>query len=100
MDLVVTYLAAHVLRTKDAADRAAYVARAIETVPEAAKLAEYCDVFCDPAGFTAGECRAILEAALGSGMRLRLHADQTGQAGGIQLATELRASSADHLEHA
>src|SRR5205823_9109679 len=48
----------------------------------------------------AGECRAILEAALGSGMRLRLHADQTGQAGGIQLATELRASSADHLEHA
>ena len=71
MDVVVTYLAAHVLPTKDAADRAAYVARAIETVPEAARLAEYCDVFCDPAGFTAGECRAILEAALGSGMRLR-----------------------------
>ena len=100
VEVVVTYLAAHVLPTKYAADRAAYVARAIETVPEAATLAEYCDVFCDPAGFTAGECRAILEAALRSGMRLRLHADQTGRAGGIQLATELGASSADHLEHA
>jgi imidazolonepropionase len=33
-------------------------------------------------------------------MRLRFHADQTGHAGGIKLAAELQASSADHLEHA
>jgi imidazolonepropionase len=100
IEMVSTCLAAHVLPAEYADRREAYVAQAARTVSEAAPLAEYCDAFCDPAGFTQAECRAILEAALRSGMRLRLHADQTGWAGGIQLAVELGASSADHLEHA
>jgi imidazolonepropionase len=100
IDVVTTYLGAHVLPDEYAGDRAAYVALVIETLPEAATLAEYCDVACDPVSFTVAECRSIAAAAVQHGMRLRFHADQTGHAGGIQLAAELGASSADHLEHA
>jgi imidazolonepropionase len=100
IDVVPTYLGAHVLPKEYAGDRAAYVALVIATLDEAAALADYCDVCCDPVGFTAGECRLIASAARSHGLRLRVHADQTGHAGGIQLATELGASSADHLEHA
>jgi imidazolonepropionase len=100
VEVVPTYLGAHVLPGEFANDRAAYVALVIETIAEAASLAEYCDVCCDPVGFTVEECRSIATAASRHGLRLRVHADQTGHAGGIKLATELGASSADHLEHA
>lgn len=100
VEVVATYLAAHAVPKGSDGDRAGYVARMIESLADAAPLAEYCDVFCDPAGFSAAECRPILEAAVRHGLRLRVHADQTGHAGGIRLATELGASSADHLEHA
>jgi imidazolonepropionase len=100
IEVIPTYLGAHVLPAEYADDRAAYVALVIDTLDEAAALAEYCDVCCDPVGFTVAECRSIAEAAATRGLRLRVHADQTGHAGGIQLAAELGASSADHLEHA
>ena len=100
VDVIPTYLGAHVLPDEYTHDRAAYVALVIDTLAEAAPLAEYCDVCCDPVGFTVEECRSIATAASRRGLRLRVHADQTGPAGGIKLATELGASSADHLEHA
>jgi imidazolonepropionase len=100
VDVVTTYLGAHVLPDEYTGDRTAYVAQVIDTLAEAATLAEYCDVCCDPVSFTAEECRSIVVAAKSHGMRLRFHADQTGHAGGIKLAAELQASSADHLEHA
>jgi imidazolonepropionase len=100
VEVVTTYLGAHVLPDEYAGDRAAYVALVIDTLPEAGTLAEYCDVCCDPVSFTVEECRSIAAAATHHGMRLRFHADQTGHAGGIKLAAELQASSADHLEHA
>ena len=42
----------------------------------------------------------MLTAALELGFGLRVHADQTGPAGGVGLAVELGAASADHLDHA
>jgi imidazolonepropionase len=100
IEVVRSFLGAHVLPDEYSHDRAGYVALVIEMLPEAATLAEYCDIACDPVSFTSDECRAIAAAATRHGMRLRFHADQTGHAGGIQLAAELQASSADHLEHA
>jgi imidazolonepropionase len=67
---------------------------------EAATLADYCDVTCDPIGFTFEECLEVGEAARGLGMRIRVHADQFGDARGALLAACLGASAADHLDYA
>jgi imidazolonepropionase len=63
------------------------------------KLAEYCDVFCEEKVFTVAETRKILSAARRNGLGLRVHADQLSLSGGAKLAAELRAVTADHLEH-
>ncbi|MFQ5554099.1 MAG: imidazolonepropionase [Acidimicrobiia bacterium] len=97
VDIVPTYLGAHVVPSGVARD--GYVAEVIATLSEARALAEYCDVFCDPAAFSIAETRAICEAAMALGFRIRLHADQTGPVGAAELAAELGAASADHLDH-
>ncbi|VAW08293.1 Imidazolonepropionase [hydrothermal vent metagenome] len=92
-----TYLGAHVVPTQT--DRRIFVDQIIATLPEARLLADWCDVFCDPVGFTVPETRAIGVAALMLGFRMRLHADQTGDIAGAALAAELGAGSADHLDY-
>lgn len=98
IDLVPTFLGAHVLPLEYADDREAYVQSVVEVLEEAAPLARSCDLCCDPAGFTESECRRIAERAVELGMPLRFHADQTGRSGGTALAAELEALSVDHLE--
>jgi imidazolonepropionase len=68
-------------------------------LPDVARQVRWCDVFCDPVGFTAAECETLARRALAHGMRLRVHADQFGDAGGAALAARLGAASADHLDH-
>jgi len=63
------------------------------------KLAEYCDVFCEPGIFGVEDSRRILSAARSLGFGLRIHADQLSDSGGAALAAELGAATADHLEH-
>jgi imidazolonepropionase len=65
----------------------------------AAGLAEYCDVFTEAGVFDLDESRVILTAARALGLGLRLHVDQLTSLGGAELAAELGAASADHLEH-
>ena len=61
-------------------------------------LAEFCDVFCDRGAFTLSETHRILEAARAAGLGLRVHAEQLSYTGAAELAAELGAASADHLE--
>lgn len=97
IDLVPTFLA-HVL--PPGADRAGFVRRVIdEMLPVCAPHARFCDVFCDRGAFTVDEAKAILTAAAGHGLRLRLHAEQLAWTGAARLAAELGAISADHLDH-
>ena len=63
------------------------------------ELAEYCDVFCEAKVFSTEESRRILTAARELGLGLRIHADQLSLSGGAKLASELKAATADHLEH-
>lgn len=72
-----------------------------EMLPEVAskKLAEYCDIFCEPGIFSLDESRRILRAARALGLGLRMHADQLSKSGAAELAAELGATTADHLEH-
>jgi imidazolonepropionase len=84
-------------------DRGAYVREIVERmIPEVARqgLARFCDVFVEEIAFTLEEAEAILAAAAGCGLGLRVHADQLADSGGALLAARLGASSADHLEHA
>jgi imidazolonepropionase len=99
VDVVPTYLAAHVPPNASDRARGAYVQVVLDTLPAARAFADYCDVTCDPVAFTSSECRRIAEEATRLGYRLRVHADQTGYAGGAELAADLGAASADHLDY-
>ncbi len=101
MEIVPTLLALHALPPEARDERGAYVARmAQELVPRAAgeKLCRMADAFLEEGAFTAAEVRQLLEAARNQGLQLRLHADQLSSGGGAELAAELGALSADHLE--
>lgn len=96
-----TLLGAHALPPEWADRRADYVRLVCERmIPEAARqgLADACDVYLEQGVFDAAEARAILEAARAAGLRRTLHAGQFHDLGGGQLAAELGATSADHLE--
>jgi imidazolonepropionase len=55
------------------------------------------DVFCENGVFSADQSKRILQAAIGYGLRPRLHADELAPSGGAELAAEIGATSADHL---
>ncbi len=64
------------------------------------RLAEYCDVFCEPDIFDLEESRRVMLAARSFGLGLRMHVDQLSDSDGSLLAAELRVQTADHLENA
>lgn len=100
--LVPTLLAAHAVPPEYAGDREGYVWLVCEEiVPAAAEegLARFCDVFVEEGAFTPADARRVLEAGRKHGMAPRLHVDQLRDGGGAELAAELDAVSADHLEH-
>jgi imidazolonepropionase len=106
VDLIPTFLGAHSLpleaRGSEAARRR-YVDQVVdEMLPQVAEeqLARFCDVFVERGAFTVDEGRRILRAAADLGLGLKLHADQLTSCGGAELAGELGAVSADHLEQA
>jgi imidazolonepropionase len=98
--VVPTLLAAHVVPPEFEVDREGYVRLVREhIIPQSKGRARFCDVFVEDGAFTADEARAILRAAAAHGMRARLHVDQLRDGGGGELAAEVGAVSADHLEH-
>ena len=99
IEVIPTFLGAHVPPPEYLDDTDAYVDLVIDMLPEAAELAEYCDVCCDPIGFTRDQCRRIGARARELGMGIRVHSDQTGNAEGGFLAAELGAASADHADY-
>jgi imidazolonepropionase len=101
--LVATFLGAHTVPPEFRDDRAGYLALLIdELIPQVAdeRLAAFCDVFVERSAFTVDEARRLLRAAQAAGLGAKLHADQLSPGGGAELAAELGAVSADHLEYA
>ncbi|MFP5235983.1 MAG: imidazolonepropionase [Acidobacteriota bacterium] len=99
--IVPTLLAAHTVPSEYAGRRAEYIRMICdELIPEVAGagLAKYCDAFCDDHAFTVDECRTVLAAAKHQGLGLRIHAEQFHPGTGADLAAELAAATADHLE--
>jgi imidazolonepropionase len=95
-----TLLGAHLIPAEFAGDRAGYVRLVCDTmIPAAASTARWCDVFCERGAFDVDESRAVLDAARSHGLGLRVHANQLGPGGGVELACEAGAASADHCTH-
>jgi imidazolonepropionase len=97
--VVPTFLGAHV--PPSGVDRGTYVHSLIdEMLPAFRPWAVFCDAWCEAPAFTAKETRAILTRAQALGYGLRVHAAQLAAGEGPDIAAELKASSADHLEFA
>jgi imidazolonepropionase len=100
--LVPTFLGAHTFPREFKDEKRRYIDLLIkEMIPEVAGegLAEFCDVFCEEKAFNLEESREILEAGKRYGLKPKIHADQLSPGGGAELAAEVGAYSADHLEY-
>ena len=58
----------------------------------------FCDIFCEVNVFNLEQSRRVLQAGLKLGMPVKIHADEFQNLGGVTLAVELGAVSADHLD--
>ncbi|MDZ7659835.1 imidazolonepropionase [Fodinibius sp.] len=101
MHIIPTFLGAHTIPPEYKDNRQAYIDLVIEEmIPRVAEegVAEFCDIFTEESAFTIDESRRILRTAKAAGLTPKLHADQLTSCGGAELAAELEAASADHLE--
>ena len=101
LEIVPTFLGAHAVpREISPGDYVEVVIQEMLPRVAAAKLAEFCDVFCERGYFDIDRSRKILFAAKNIGLKLRGHVDQLTNSGGAKLMAELGATTADHLEQA
>lgn len=97
-----TFLGAHAVPAEYKQNRQGYIDLVInEMLPQVAEqqLADYCDVFCDQGFFTVEETDAILTAASRYGLKAKIHGNELGYTGGVQVAVKHNALSVDHLEY-
>ena len=102
IDLIPTFLGAHMVPEEYEKDRGAYIELLCNVlIPEVGrqKLAQFCDVFVEQGAFSLSEATSILQAARQAGMGLKVHADQLSNGGGAMLAASMGAVSAEHLEY-
>lgn len=102
IEIVPTFLGAHTVPREFRDARTRYIDLLTkEMIPKVAqeRLAKFCDVFCEEKAFTVEESRKILETGKQYGLKPKIHADQLSPGGGAELAAEVDAFSADHLEY-
>ncbi len=100
IDLVATFMGAHLVPKEYKENRAEYIRLVCEEmIPLVAKqgIAKYNDVFCEADTFDTQEARQILEAGKCYGLRPKIHADEIEAIGGSDLAGQVGAISAEHL---
>jgi imidazolonepropionase len=70
-----------------------------ETMPKVVEsgLAEYCDVLCDRGAFNLEQTKRILKRGKRLGLKQKIHADHMSMLGGAEVAADVGATSADHL---
>jgi imidazolonepropionase len=97
-----TFLAAHAIPDEYKSNPQDYVDLIInEMLPlvAAEDLADYIDVFCDKGFFTTLDTERILMAGIKYGVRAKIHANELGFTGGVQVGVKYDALSVDHLEY-
>ncbi len=96
-----TFLGAHAVPEIYRNDRESYIDLIInEMIPLVASegLADYIDVFCDDGFYTIDETERILMAGMKYGLIPKIHANEIGFSGGVQVGVKYNALSVDHLE--
>lgn len=102
LTLIPTFLGAHEIPDEYRERREKYIEIIIkEMIPQVVEenLAEFCDIFCEEHVYNLQETEKILTAALDAGLKIKIHADQLTASGGTELAAQLGAVSADHLDY-
>lgn len=102
MTIKATFLGAHAIPQEYKSNPAEYVDLVInEMIPIVAseELADYIDVFCDRGFFSVEDTDRILNAGMKYGLRPKIHANELGITGGVQVGVKYNALSVDHLEH-
>lgn len=95
-----TFLGLHAL-PPEAESRDAYAEQCLGWLDRIvdAGLARWVDAYIDRSAFSVAQARPLLTRARDKGLGVRLHIGQFADVGGAELAAELGAASADHLEH-
>lgn len=102
LTIVPTFLGAHAVPPEFFGQKKEYIREITERmIPYIAKkkLAVFCDAFCEKGYFDQEDCREIFSKGTSVGLPPKVHADELTSGGGAELAAEVRAASADHLEH-
>jgi len=102
LDFYSTFLGAHVVPEEFYNNREEYIDLVInEMLPKVVKenLCQFCDIFFEDGAFSVEEARKIAIFAKDNGLAIRLHVGQFKDLGGAELAAELKAYSADHLDY-
>lgn len=97
-----TFLGAHAVPAQFNNNQDDYVDLIInEMLPQvvAQNLADYIDVFCDKGFFTPHNTERILMAGIKYGLLPKIHANELGFTGGVQVGVKYNALSVDHLEY-
>ncbi len=97
-----TFLGAHTIPMEYRNNPDEYVDIVInEMLPVVAAedLADFIDVFCDAGFFTPEQTERILMAGMKYGLRAKIHANELGHSGGIEVGVKYGALSVDHLEY-
>jgi imidazolonepropionase len=110
IDMVPTFLGAHAVPAEYRGRTDEYVDLVVdEMLPKATewyhhsafasrRVPLFCDVFCEANVFDRDQSKRVLEAGLAHGLPAKIHADEFETLGGVALAVELGANSADHLD--
>jgi len=96
-----TFLGAHTVPEEYKNNPSEYVDIVInEMIPQVAadELADFIDVFCDKGFFSQQDTDRILMAGMKYGLRPKIHANELGFTGGVQVGVKYNALSVDHLE--
>lgn len=91
-----TFLGPHAV-PEEAESNEAFLEEMIELLPEVRKYADFADIFCETGVFSVEESKRYMEKAKEAGFKVKIHADEIDPLGGLELAIDEEAISADHL---
>ncbi|MEJ7173944.1 imidazolonepropionase [Staphylococcus caprae] len=96
LDIKHTFLGPHAV-PEEAESNEAFLEEMIELLPEVRKYADFADIFCETGVFSVEESKRYMGKAKEAGFKVKIHADEIDPLGGLELAIDEEAISADHL---
>lgn len=91
-----TFLGPHAV-PEEAESNEAFLEEMIKLLPEVKEYADFADIFCETGVFSVEESKRYMEKTKEAGFKVKIHADEIDPLGGLELAIDEGAISADHL---